>query len=425
MDIKQFIEDYNVVEILGKVAVAIAILVVTWLVAMLVKKAFAKLVGKVGFLQKSGADGESLGSSIGSIASLLVWLFGLMAILQLFGLTQVLAPLQGMLNKVFDFLPNIIAAGLVFVVGAILAKIVRALIETALGTVPFDKWIGQGSGRLEQTVGVSGSSTRESAYATEGTHAADSGGGFDAQSIVKMIGLVVYSLIMIVVAIAALQILNIRAISEPATSMLNTIMDAIPNIIAAGILLAIGVLIAKFVASLLGELLGGLGIDNSLRSMDVLPADKSAVPAITKVVQIAIVLVFAVAATKLLEFPQITNFLEEILSLGGRVVFGAAIIAAGFVVANVLSKLASGSASTVIKVATLVLFGAMGLKYMGIADSIINLAFGALVVGGAAAAALAFGLGGREAASRQLQKLESKAQQSSSQPGSTPPGSTL
>jgi hypothetical protein len=44
----------------------------------------------------------------------------------------------------------------------------------------------------------------------------------------------------------------------------------------------------------------------------------------------------------------------------------------------------------------------MGLKYMGIADSIVNLAFGAIMVGGAVAAALAFGLGGRDAAARLL-----------------------
>ena len=58
----------------------------------------------------------------------------------------------------------------------------------------------------------------------------------------------------------------------------------------------------------------------------------------------------------------------------------------------------------------LVLFVAMGLKYMGIADSIIELGFGALVVGGAAAAALAFGLGGRDQAARQLERLSAKAE---------------
>ncbi|MDN5599749.1 MAG: hypothetical protein L0G52_04365, partial [Brachybacterium sp.] len=62
---------------------------------------------------------------------------------------------------------------------------------------------------------------------------------------------------------------------------------------------------------------------------------------------------------------------------------------------------------------------------MGVADSIIEMAFGALVIGAAAAAMLAFGLGGREAAARQLAKLESKQAQKpapAAAPGTTDPG---
>lgn len=409
MDIQEFNDRYDVVGTLGKVGIALAILIITWIIAKVVASIFAKLVAKVPALQKAGADGQSLGKSLGSIASLLVWLFGLMAILQLFGLTQVLAPVQNMLNGVFAFLPNIIGAGLVFVVGAIIAKIVRQLVETALGAVPFDKWLGKGRDTLENAAGVGDAHVAPAHAATVPGHSAPAAeGGLTAQSIVKMIGLVLYSMIMLVVAISALQILDIQAISEPATQMLQKITDAIPNIIAGAVLLAIGVVIAGFVTTLLAELLGGLGIDRGLRSMEVLPAGKSAIPTITKIVQIAIVLVFAVAATRLLGFPEITRFLEEILSLAGKVAFGGAIIAAGFVVASVLAKLVGGSAANIVRIATLVLFGAMGLKYMGLADSIINLAFGALVVGGAAAAALAFGLGGREAAARQLAKMQNQ-----------------
>jgi hypothetical protein len=44
---------------------------------------------------------------------------------------------------------------------------------------------------------------------------------------------------------------------------------------------------------------------------------------------------------------------------------------------------------------------AMGLRAMGIADDIVNLAFGLTL--GAVAVALSFGLGGREAAGRQME----------------------
>ena len=245
---------------------------------------------------------------------------------------------------------------------------------------------------------------------------------------------------MIVVAIAALQILGIASISDPAEQMLTTIFDAIPVIIAAALILGLGVMIARFAGDILQQILEGLGTDRALASVDVLPEGRRATPIIAMVVQIAIVLFFAVMAAQLLNFPQITEFLSEVLALGGRVLFGGAIIAVGFFIANLLAEMASGTGSTIVRYATLVLFVAMGLSYMGIADSIIELAFGALVVGGAAAAALAFGLGGRDAAARRLERMESSENRQSTtrapsntttsasvDPGTGPstPGSTL
>lgn len=406
------VKDIDWVGLGSKVLAAIVILVVTWIIAKIVAWAFAKLTSKIPVLQKAGNDGDSIGKSLGSVAALLVWLFGLIALLDLFELSSVLTPIQGLLDGVMGFLPNLIGAVFVFIVGALVAKVVRQLVETALGAVPFDKWIGSGSklsGQVDQTVGVDTTADPYDAPAAPpGT----------AAQIVKVIGLVLYAIIMIVVAIAALQILGISSISEPAEGMLNMILAAIPKLIAAAILLGIGVLIARFAADILGQIIDGLGFDNALRSMDVLPAGQSATPAITKVIQIGIVLFFAVMAAQMLEFPQITAFISEVLELGGKVIFGGAIIAAGVVIAGVLAKLVPGSASQILKYATIVLFVAIGLKFMGLADSIINLGFGAVVVGGAAAAALAFGLGGREAAARQLERLQAE---SGARSAATPP----
>jgi hypothetical protein len=67
---------------------------------------------------------------------------------------------------------------------------------------------------------------------------------------------------------------------------------------------------------------------------------------------------------------------------------------------------------------TIVLFTFMGLEFMGVGDDIVRLAFGALVIGGAVAGALAFGLGGRQWASRQLEKADQKLAEKSKQPPS-------
>ena len=226
----------------------------------------------------------------------------------------------------------------------------------------------------------------------------------------NLVGNVVFGIIIIVVSIAALQVLGIAAISGPAQQMLEMFLNAIPLIVAAAILLAIGFAIAKFLGNLLEEILRGVGTDRAIESIGIVPEGTSASSVITKIVQIAIMIFFAIMATRMLGFPEITRILNEILALGGSVLFGAVIIAAGFLVAGIIGRFITNSiASKVLRYSAIALFIAMGLRYMGIADSIINLAFGAVVIGGAAAAALAFGLGGRNAAARLLDKVEDEA----------------
>ena len=413
-----FWNDIDWADTAQKAVMALVILLITWVVARLVRWLIAKLTNRIPALQRAGGDGENLGSALGSVAALLVWLFGLVAILQVFGLNEVLAPIQSMLNGIMEFLPNLIGAVFVFVIGALLAKVVRQLIETALGALPLDRWFSSASSRVSAETGTSaGSSSGATRTDTStSTTSVDAGERSSAlQALPKTVAVVVYALIMIVVAIAALQILGIASISDPAELMLATIFDAIPKIIAAALILGLGVMIARFAGDILQQILEGLGTDRALASVNVLPEGRRATPIIATIVQIAIVLFFAVMAAQLLGFPQITEFLSEVLALGGRVLFGGAIIAVGFFIANLLARMVSGTGSTVVRYATLVLFVAMGLSYMGIADSIIELAFGALVIGGAAAAALAFGLGGRDAAARRLERMEN----SESRPSTT------
>src|SRR5699024_7211286 len=133
----------------------------------------------------------------------------------------------------------------------------------------------------------------------------------------------------------------------------------------------------------------------------------------------AIMVIYACMAVRALVLPDVKNILNDVLALGCRVVFGGLIIGSGFIIAKIISNaIGEGTGSIVVRYATIVLFVAMGLQYMGIADSIITLAFGAVVVGGALAASLAFGLGGRDAASRTLAKMEAKADTKSNTPES-------
>ncbi|GHD03883.1 mechanosensitive ion channel [Zhihengliuella salsuginis] len=399
-----FLGDIDWGSMLLKVVFAIVILIVTWIIAKAVKWAISKAVGKIPALQKQGNDGQQVGESIGQIASLLVWLFGLIAILQLFNLDQVLSPLQGLLGGIFGFLPNLIGAAFIFFIGFVIAKIVRQLVQTALGTVDLTKLTSKFKSKDAEPVDPQEANAKVS----------------------SLVGNLLFGIIIIVVAIAALQVLGIAAISQPAEQMLSMFLEAIPAIIAAGILLTIGVVIASFLGKLLEELLRGVGTDRAIGGLGVVPAGTSVSGVISKIVQVAIVIFFAIMATQLLGFPAITNILNEILELGGNVLFGGVIIAAGFLIAKLIGKFVTNDlASKVLRYSAIALFVAMGLRYMGLADSIINLAFGAVVIGGALAAALAFGLGGRDAAARTLSKVDLETDTPGATPGGTVPGGTV
>ena len=428
-----FLSSVNWAELGLKVLAAVVILVVTAILAAVVKSAVARLTQKIPALQKPGVDGAGLGGSIGSIASMIVWLLGLIVVLGIFQLSQVLSPVVVMLESALGYLPNVIGAAFVFIIGLTIAKIVRALIRTALGAVDFGKLLGTAQSGIDRaTGGVTGG--RPAAPQQQGAPPQQQGApqqGAPPQpaqqaqqaqqsKVPEILSQVVFALIMIVVSIAALQILGIASISDPASAMLTSVFTAIPNIIAAAVLVGIGVLVARFVSGLFRPILEGSGIDSWLTRQEILPQGSSATPTVLRVVEIAVVLFFAVMGAQALGFPQVTAILSEILELGGNVLFGGAIIAAGFFLATIVGKVLKGTAGSVVKWAVIILFAAMGLKSMGVADSIIEMAFGALVIGAAAAATLAFGLGGRESAARQLAKFENKQASTPAAPAAGP-----
>lgn len=368
----------------AKIGGAIIIIIFVWALAKGAKWAFAKLVDQIPFFQRDTSNGESVGMALGKIVSLFIWLFGLLAVLQRLGFDSVITPVQELLGTFIGYVDNIVFAAAIFFIGSMVARIVREIVETASATVNLDKWANMGGVDT-----VTGNST-----------------------ISKTLGTIIYVLIIIPVAIAALQMLGISAITDPAMNLLNMVFKAIPLIIGACILLGLGYVIARWVSGLLEDLLPSLGADRAIGELGILPAGRSASGVIGTITSIAIMLFFAIAATNMLGFPQLTYMLETVLEQAGSVVFGAVLIAFGVLVARVLKSLIEGAtgaglAPNLAYWLTVGLFIFIGLQQMDIGGPIIEYAFGALAVGSAVAFALAFGLGGRDAAARTLADLRS------------------
>jgi hypothetical protein len=383
-----------------KVLFAILILVITHFVAKAVQWGIAKLVGRMPVLKRHpGVGGDSIGTELGRLAYWLVWLVGLIAALQPLGLSGVLTPVTALTNEVFAFLPRLLGAGLFFFAGLILARIVRHVVEAALGAL-----------NLERLAGRAGLKLGEPPVAVDSEGVATEGAAPVRSTIAQAVGVTVSAIIIIFAAIGALQILQITAISEPATNMLNIIATSIPNVLNALIWLALAFIIGKWVKSLLETVLPSLGFDNSVRALGVMPSSSNPSRIVGTIAMTAILLGAAIEATRAIGGDSVAALLFQVTELGGKVIFGTVIIVIGMFLARLLSNLVGSStgetsyAQTIVKYAIIALFTAIGLTFMGLADQIVMLAFGLILGSAAVATAIAFGLGGRDYAARLLEE---------------------
>ena len=347
----------------------------------------AKLDERLG--SQAGLDEEEripLTQTIANAVYWLVFLLFLPAVLDALALQGLLEPVQGMINKILSFLPNIFAAGLILAIGWFIARIVQRIVTNLLVAV--------GTDRLSEQVGLAPVLGR--------------------QRLSGLLGLVVYVLVLIPVLIAALGALALEAITRPATNMLNAILGALPAIFAASLVLIIAYVVGRVVAGLITNLLTGIGFNAILARLGLgkEPAEGERTPSeiVGYLALVAIMLFAAVEASRLLSFVLLAELVAQFTVFAGRVILGLIVFAIGLYLANLASSTvqASGAAhagllALAARVSILVLAGAMALRQMGLADEIINLAFGLLLGAMAVAVALAFGLGGREIAARELE----------------------
>lgn len=383
-----------------RILIAILILVVTWIVARAVKWTLAKAIAKTPALQRHtpGNSHETVGQQIGTIAKLIIWLVGIMAALRFLGIGEILAPINTLTNQIFGFLPKLIGAGLIFFIGLIVARIVRRLVETVLTAANVDGFMARaGLGDHPSTVPGDPSAVPPGAAP-----------GQPRASLARAAGVLVFALIIIPVSIAALEVLGIEAISGPATHMLEQISAAIPRLLTAALWLGIAFVAAKFLKTIIESVLPPMGFDDAIRATGVLPARTAPSRIIANIAFIAIMLAAAIEAAHQLGGDTVAIFLVQVTALGSKVIFGTLIIVAGIFLARIVSKLVGSStgeggfAQTIIRYAIIALFTFIGLSFMGLANEIVILAFGLILGSAAIAAALAFGLGGREAAGRML-----------------------
>jgi len=365
------------------------LLLVAWLVATVLKFLVRKAVSLTKLderLSQYGAleEGEKVtfGEVLANAVFWLIFLLFLPAVLSSLGIEEIAQPVQAVFAEILGVLPNILAAVVIFVIGWLVARLVQQVVTSLLKSIGTDK--------AGERVGLS-----------------------KEYSLSNLIGRILYIFILLVTFISALDKLNIAAISEPTTQMLTTIVDAIPGIIGAALVLIVAYAIGKLVSRLAEELLAGIGFDSVPEKLGLTwSAATGPSKFVGYLVLLAIMLLSATSAAELLGSAFLVEALGVFIAFFWQVVLAVLIFAIGLYFANLARNTIvktgasqAGFVSRLAQFAIIVFAASMSLRTVGLANDIINMAFGLTLGALALAAALAFGLGGREVAGRELDRF--------------------
>jgi len=376
-----------------RLAAAGVLLLIAWVVATALRILFrkgAQLLKLDERLSNYGAleEGEqvSITESFATAVFWFVFLLFLPAVLNALGINSIATPIMGVFDSILGYIPQLLAAGVIFLIGWFIARIVRQIVTNllkAIGADAFGERIGL---KLER--GLS-----------------------------DLLGMILYVIILLVTLVAALDELSITALSEPTTELLTSIISAIPNLIGAALIVIIAYAVARLLMTLVTDLLRGIGFDSLPERLGLgWSGTRSPSQLLGYLLFIVVMIYAASAAVELLGSVFLVETLDTFTAFFWRVVLAVVIFAIGLYLARLAYNtiISTGTdyalfLARVARVAIIVFAAAFGLREIGVANDIINMAFGitlgALGIAVALALGLGFGLGSKEIAGREVDKF--------------------
>lgn len=373
----------------ASIIAAILIGLIGWLFASIIRGLIAKALAKTRLDQKLSTN-VGVKPMSGTIADIVYWfilLLVLTMVLDRLGLNGLFMPLTNMIDKTFSFIPNALLAVFVFFIGFVAARAVRGIVTNLVA--------GFNIQALATKAGIN-----------------------EKNSLPTIAGSLSFMLVIIPFTIAALDALKVEAISRPATNMLNKVLESLPNVFTAAAILVVTYYVVRMLAGIVKNILANTQIDALTAKLGLQSAlgEKKVSDLVGCAILFFAMLFAGIAAADLLGFEAISGIIAMFIAFGSQIILGAVILTIGFwlagIIAGVVERSEQGSKflANIVRVLIMGLVLAMGLKAMGIADSIVNLAFGLTLGAVAVAFALAFGLGGRDAAARLLKRIQDKAE---------------
>ncbi|TBR08011.1 MAG: hypothetical protein EPO46_10530 [Lysobacter sp.] len=342
---------------------AVIIAGVGWLIAKAVRGLVSNLLATTGIDRFSESHADTRGLKLsdlgGTLAFVMVIVPALIAALDALKISAISAPLTRMLGIFFDAIPNLLAAAAILLLAWFIGRFVAALVERLLSDLGFDRLperVGLGHAFADPNV-----TTVTPTGAVSTTTATTGSDAFMATSTLE------------------------RQAADPAFTTPSDAMAQTPIVTPTSTATATAMTDRSVSGGTLSSLAG-------------------------KVTLFFIMLFATVEAASLLGFAGINALLEQFISFGADVLLGLVILAVGYWLADLAARAierANPESRGMARLARFAILGlviAMGLRAMGVADDIVNLAFGLVLGAVAIAIALAFGLGGRDAAGKLAQR---------------------
>lgn len=374
---------------------ALVLLLAAWFLAAVLRRAVRVALEAAGVDERldRGTDRPPgrLSHAVPEIVYWVVLLLFLPPILAALDLEGVLLPIETVVNQVITFLPNVLGAIIIFLVGWFIARIAKAVVTNLLAAVGLDSAAERLGLRR-----VLGSRTPSA-----------------------LLGGIAYLLVLFPVILTGLDRLSLDVITRPASEMLARVFDALPLLLVAVALLLTAYVVGRVISNLARDLLRQAGFDHVLTRIGLTStttADEFAASNVVRVVVLALIMLFAsIEAASLVGFDNAAALLTRLLQFTGQFLLGVVFLGFGVFLANLSARAISTSRvpqarllALAARVGILLFTTAVGLRQMGIANEIIELAFGIVLGAVAVAFAVAFGLGGRDAAARQIDRWHSR-----------------
>lgn len=391
---------------LPRILKAALILAFAWVAAVVVRLVVVNIFKRVSLgeklddlvrEEKPGKPGQSLPESVGNFFFYLILVFALLPFFEALGLNALVETLKQPFIKALNYLPNLLSAALVLVLGYFLARLCERLVTNFAQAAGVNRYV------------------EELPYDTV----------LKSLDIARILGALIFILVMVPVLGTTFQILDIAVITGVFGTMMNKVAGALPGVVTAIVLAVLGLIAGRFAGDVSSKVLRDLGFDVilsrvGLERLERKGEDDQLAFSLSKVagniVAAVVVLLFLMEGFELMHLDLLAAAVNKLVLYVPNVLVAFVLLGLGFYLARVVEQLVrqgfpaersfeADAVSLMLRYAIIVFAFFMAFDQLHIAPNIVTNAFTILLGTVGLGLALAFGIGGQDHAKEYLERL--------------------